>query len=54
MRETIQKLNTELMAKSAKEKTLEEKVEHLLKSYAKQSERMHEQNERICANKMNK
>jgi len=35
MSETIQKLNTELMAKNAKEKTLEEKVEHLLKSHAK-------------------
>ena len=47
MRETIQKLNAELMAKNAKEKTLEEKVEHLLKNHAEQSERMHEQNERI-------
>jgi len=35
MCETIQKLNVELMAKNAKEKTLEEKVEHLLKNHAK-------------------
>ena len=47
MRETIQKLNAELMAKNAKENTLEEKVEHLLKDHAEQSERMHEQNERM-------
>jgi len=47
MRETIQKLNVELMTKNAKEKTLEEKVEHLLKNLAEQSERMHEQNERM-------
>ena len=40
--ETIQKLNAELMAKNAKEKTLEEKVEQLLKNHAEQSECMHE------------
>jgi len=47
MCETIHKLNAELMTKNAKEKTLEEKVEHLLKNHAKQSEHMHEQNERM-------
>ena len=31
MRETIQKLNVELMTKDAKERTLEEKMEQLMK-----------------------
>jgi len=36
------------MTKNVKEKTLEEKVEHLMKNQAEQSECMHEQNERMC------
>ena len=46
MRETIQKLNDEFMAKNYKEKTLEEKVEHLLNIYL--------DNMNVCANKMKK
>jgi len=39
MRETIQKLNVELMAKDAKERTLEEKMEHMTKNHEQQSVR---------------
>jgi len=33
MCETIQKLNVELMEKDVKERTLEEKMEHLMKNH---------------------
>jgi len=40
MCETIQKLNVEHMAKDAKERTLEEKNEQLMKNHEQQSEHM--------------
>ena len=48
MRETIQKLNVELMAKDVMVRTLEEKMELLMKNHEKQSERMHKQDELMC------
>ena len=47
MHETIQKLNVELMVKDAKERTLEEKMEHLMKNHEQQSERMGQQDEKM-------
>jgi len=45
MREIIQKLNDELMTKHVKERTLEEKMELLMKTHEEQSERMRKQDE---------
>ena len=47
MCETIQKLNVELMAKDAKERTLEEKMKHLIKNHEQQSEHMCQQDEQM-------
>ena len=47
MRETIQKLNVELMAKDAKVRTLEEKMEHLMKNHKQLSECIHQQDEQM-------
>ena len=41
IREIIQKLNDELMTKRVKERTLEEKMEVLMKTHEEQSEPMH-------------
>ncbi|XP_068502302.1 uncharacterized protein [Phaseolus vulgaris] len=47
MREIIQKLNDELMTKRVKERTLEEKMELLMKTHEEQSERMRKQDEKM-------
>jgi len=47
MHGTIQKLNVELTAKDAKERTFEEKMKHLIKNHKQQSERMHQQVEQM-------
>ena len=47
MRETIQKLNAELMTKNEKEKTLEETMGKLIEDHKQQSEQMRLQNERM-------
>ena len=45
IREIIQKLNDELMTKRVKERTLEEKMELLMKTHEEQSDRMRKQDE---------
>ena len=45
MHEIIQKLNNELMTKHVKERSLEEKMELLMKNHEEQSERMRKQDE---------
>ncbi|XP_068466454.1 uncharacterized protein [Phaseolus vulgaris] len=47
MREIIQKLNDELRTKHVKERTLEEKMELLMKTREEKSERMHKQDEQM-------
>ncbi|RDX96833.1 hypothetical protein CR513_20465, partial [Mucuna pruriens] len=47
MRETIDKLNNELKEKTAKEKSLEEKVVQLLHNHEEQSEQIRQQNQQI-------
>jgi len=47
MREIIQKLNDELMTKRVNDRTLEEKMELLMKSHEEQSERLRKQDEKM-------
>ncbi|RDX82426.1 hypothetical protein CR513_36775, partial [Mucuna pruriens] len=47
MRETIHKLNNELLEKIAKEKSLEEKVVQLLHNHEEQSEQIRQQNQQM-------
>ncbi|RDX66326.1 hypothetical protein CR513_54918, partial [Mucuna pruriens] len=47
MRETIHKLNNELKEKTAKEKSLEEKVVQLLNNHEEQSEQIRQQNQQM-------